>query len=522
MMSEDTEYRNRLLAEVLQIIRDRVSQHQEAGRDIIESPQIINLGTIIYGRGPNEIELKELIAQLIELLKQNKLSPEELIAQLQQRGAVPQGAESAATPPASAATHDTAEDCVSLRRQRDSIKETLEIIAEKKTRYASPTNIPEQLEKDERYWQRELAKIEQKIKEQCGGNPPMSGSGNPPPPDPPTPTPEPPTSPKEPWQWLKIMGFTLVDKAQYAIIFHTHRVPNPRQTSADFFVDEFLYKCSLYNDGKVLRSVKLNDLDLHSTSLMNGLIFAAPATGKTVYAQALKRMLSKQICIYEVRNLQGRDNNVTNWEDQITRTINADLYINGDNNRFSERFFSDLQQKGYSRIVIIADPFRSNSLGNHADSRQHLEALLSICQEQDNVQGFFFLPDSYREVLENFLEDTAHFDLYCIRLDNTRPHESFRRILDKRFGYYLGSGNLPGSGEVAAATGVPTQKLFGDTVDSALEEIARASKGSIRKMLRLTRDILEAHVEQLNNESSEKVQAPIPLDTVERVCSQWH
>lgn len=63
-MSDDIEALKRQLAELQQKIAAQeaqaaapaVDQHQHAGRDLINSPQIINLGTLIYGRSTSDDE----------------------------------------------------------------------------------------------------------------------------------------------------------------------------------------------------------------------------------------------------------------------------------------------------------------------------------------------------------------------------------------------------------------------------------------------------------------------------------
>ncbi|NJL06744.1 MAG: ATP-binding protein [Chloroflexaceae bacterium] len=67
-------------------------------------------------------------------------------------------------------------DRQSLERQRDDLRESLRLIAERKTAYVSPTDVPLQLLRDERERQRELDELERKIAALGCDTPPLPPS----------------------------------------------------------------------------------------------------------------------------------------------------------------------------------------------------------------------------------------------------------------------------------------------------------------------------------------------------------
>ncbi len=87
-------------------------------------------------------------------------------------------------------------DRQSLEHQRDSLRESLRLIAERKTLFVSPTDVPLQLLHDERAKQRELANVERQLAALAGAPP---APASPPPVVPPAPDPVPtPPAPEPP------------------------------------------------------------------------------------------------------------------------------------------------------------------------------------------------------------------------------------------------------------------------------------------------------------------------------------
>lgn len=88
-MSDNIEELKRQLAELQQKIAHQEAQtneqQQHAGRDLVNSPQIVNLGTLVYGRDTSEDERRQLVWYLQKLTSQ--ADQQRLLAGKQQQGA---------------------------------------------------------------------------------------------------------------------------------------------------------------------------------------------------------------------------------------------------------------------------------------------------------------------------------------------------------------------------------------------------------------------------------------------------
>ncbi|NJL55311.1 hypothetical protein HC928_09100 [bacterium] len=127
------------------------------------------------------------------------------------------------------------------------------------------------------------------------------------------------------------------------------------------------------------------------------------------------------------------------------------------------------------------------------------------------------------------LRRTNHILRYSLRLGTNREQagSTLRKILATRLeSYYAQNGerNTELDQGVLDAVGKNSLSfLFGEEHnDECWSKIVESSKSSIRDMIMLTKEIIESHFEDLNESEQPDWQAPIPLDTVERVCSQWH